>query len=74
MALLCKRDAPVALWNEEGGEGAAATVSGVNFKPLLLMSGGRIEIPMRLHSPTKTEIFSVLLISLLSKPAMNSTG
>ena len=49
-------------------------VSGVNFKPLLLMSGGRMEIPIRLHSPTKTEIFSVLLISLLSKPAMNSTG
>ena len=44
------------------------------FRPLLLMSGGRMEMPMRLHSPTKTEIFSVLLISLLSKPAMNSTG
>ena len=51
-----------------------AALSGVNFNPLLLMSGGRMEMPMRLHSPTNTEIFSVLLISLLSKPAMNSTG
>ena len=38
------------------------------------MSGGKIEIPIRLHSPTNTEILSVLLISLLNSPAMNSTG
>ena len=31
-------------------------------------------MPMRLHSPTKIEILSVLLISLLSTAAMNSTG
>ena len=44
------------------------------FQPLRFMSGGRIGMPIRLHSPTKTEILSVLLISLLNKPAMNSTG
>ena len=31
-------------------------------------------IPMRLHSLTNTEIFSVLLISFESRPAMNFTG
>ena len=48
--------------------------SGLNFNPLRFTSGGRIGMPIRLHSPTKIEILSVLLISLLSKPAMNSTG
>ena len=52
----------------------ASSATGVNFSPLRFMSGGRIGIPIRLHSPTKTEILSVLLISLLNNPAMNSTG
>ena len=36
-------------------------------------SGGRISMPMRWHSETKTPILSVLWISLDSKPARNST-
>ncbi len=56
------------------GPSHVSDISGVNFKLLRFMSGGRIGMPIRLHSPTKTEILSVLLISLLNKPAMNSTG
>ena len=48
--------------------------SGANFSWLLLMSGGKTLMPMFLHSSTKTEILSVLLISFESREAMNSTG
>ena len=48
--------------------------SGANLRRLRFTSGARISMPMRWHSATKIEIFSVLLISLLSNPDMNSTG
>ncbi len=49
-------------------------VSGVKRSCEALMSGGRISMPMRWHSETKTPILSVLWISLDNKAAMNSTG
>ena len=45
-----------------------------NSEPLLLIQGGRIEIPNLLKSLTKTDNLSVLLYSIVIIAAKNSCG